>query len=258
MIDSHCHIADEVFGPDLDQVITRAREAGLERVLVILEAGNTQEAEQASRAHGLWEPLRAAVGVHPHVAHQFAADPARARAVVGEQVAATPFARAIGEIGLDYHYDYSPRDVQQAVFREQLALASELDRPVVIHTRDAERDTIEALQACGGALRGVLHCFTGSADLASRALDLGFYISFSGIVTFPRAGDLRDTARRVPLDRLLVETDSPFLAPAPNRGGRNEPARVVDVARALAPIMGVTLDELGAATTANFHRLFRP
>lgn len=258
MIDSHCHIADDVFDADLEQVIARARGAGLERVLAILEAGNAQEAAQARRAHAIWGSVRVAVGVHPHAAHEFSTDPTRARTVVSEQIASTPFARAVGEIGLDYHYDFSPRDVQRAVFREQLELAHELDRPVVIHTRESEADTMEMLNAFGGSLRGVLHCFTGSADLARQALDIGFYISFSGILTFPRSTELRETARLVPLDRVLVETDSPFLAPAPKRGGRNEPARVVDVARALAPIIGVTLEELGSATTANFHRLFGP
>ncbi|MGE0451662.1 MAG: TatD family hydrolase [Vicinamibacterales bacterium] len=258
MVDSHCHIADEVFGPDLEAVIGRAREAGLERALIILEAGNAQEAAQAARACAIWEPLRVAIGVHPHAAHGFADRPAKAAEIVRAQAAATPEARAVGEIGLDYHYDFSAPDVQRAVFREQLALAGELDWPVVVHTREAERDTIAAIQEFGGAVRGVLHCFTGSADLARQALGLGFYISFSGIVTFPRAEDLRETARIVPLDRLLIETDSPFLSPAPNRGGRNEPARVVDVARVLATIAGVTEEELAAATTANFHRLFRP
>jgi TatD DNase family protein len=174
-------------------------------------------------------------------------------------VLATPGARAIGEIDLDYHYDFSPRDVQEAVFRAQLQLARELDRPVVIHTREADEDTLRVLhEEGGGALRGVLHCFTGTQALADAALALGFYISLAGIVTFPKAHALRDTARRVPLDRLLTETDSPFLAPVPHRGKRNEPAHVSRVVAALAELHGISADDMAARTAANFHRLFRP
>src|SRR5438067_13038716 len=155
--------------------------------------------------------------------------------VVREQCAATPGARAIGEIGLDYHYDFSPRDVQHAVFRAQLRLARELDQPVVIHTREADDDTVAILREEGdGKIRGVLHCFTGTPALADAGLDLGFYISLAGIITFPKAEELRQTARRVPIDRLLTETDSPFLAPVPYRGKRNEPAYVTRIVSALA------------------------
>ena len=225
MIDSHCHLADETFASDLEQVIDRAKEAGIERALVILEAGNEKEAAQAERVEQLWPDVRFSIGVHPHQAHQFADDPERSAAVVREQFARTPSARAVGEIGLDYHYDYSPRDVQHAVFRAQVRLARELQVPVVIHTREADEDTIAILrEEGGGALQGVLHCFTGTDALADAGLALGFYISLAGIVTFPKAESLRQTARRVPLDRLLTETDSPFLAPVPYRGKRNEPA----------------------------------
>jgi TatD DNase family protein len=259
VIDSHCHLADDVFTADLDAVVARARAAGLERALIILEAGNPQEAAQAARAHALWPDVRMAIGVHPHAAHGFAADPSLSARLVREQIAATPQARAVGEIGLDYHYDFSPRSVQHEVFRAQIAVARELDLPVVIHTREADDDTMAILRESGaGTLRGVLHCFTGTGSLARAALDIGFYISFAGILTFPKAGELRDTARLVPLDRLLVETDSPFLAPVPHRGGRNEPARVVHVAETLAEVTGQTVDELARATTANFHSLFRP
>ena len=258
MIDSHCHLADDVYAADLDQVVERARAAGLERVLVILEAGNPQEEKQAGAAHALWPDLRVAVGVHPHHAKQFENDALAAAVTVREQVGRLAYARAIGEIGLDYHYDFSPREVQQAVFRAQVDLALELQLPVVIHTREAEADTIEALKAAGHRLRGVLHCFTGTRELASAALDLGFYISLAGIVTFPKALELRDIARDIPLDRLLVETDSPFLAPVPHRGARNEPARMVHTAETLATLRGISVAELDRATTANFHALFRP
>lgn len=259
MIDSHCHLADETFAQDLDDVVRRARDAGLERAMVILEAGNAKEAAQALRLDALWPELRFSIGVHPHQAHQYAADPDRAAAVVREQWTATPSARAVGEIGLDYHYDFSPRDVQQAVFRAQLRLARELDRPVVIHTREADDDTVAMLrEEGGGELRGVLHCFTGGAALADSGLDLGFYISLAGIITFPKAEELRQTVRRVPLDRLLTETDSPFLAPVPYRGKRNEPAHVARVVDALAALHGKPAADLARQTAANFHTLFRP
>jgi TatD DNase family protein len=259
MIDSHCHIADETFSADLADVIERARQAGLEGAMVILEAGNGQEEKQAQRAHELWQDIRVAIGVHPHQSNQYEGNALGASAAVREQLKRTPYARAVGEIGLDYHYDYSPRQVQQAVFRTQLRLARELKLPVVIHSRDADNDTIDALKTTGaGEVRGVMHCFSGTVELASAALDLGFYISFAGIITFPNANELRSIARQVPIDRLLIETDSPYLTPTPFRGERNEPARVVQTAEALAALLQIPLAELGRVTTANFHELFRP
>ena len=259
MIDSHCHLADETFAPDLEQVIERAKDAGIERALVILEAGNPHEAAQAERIESLWPGVRFSIGVHPHQAHQFAGDPERAATVVREQCAATPSARAVGEIGLDYHYDYSPRDVQHAVFRAQVRLARELQWPLVIHTREADEDTIAILrEEGGGEVRGVLHCFTGTGALADAGLALGFYISLAGILTFPKAESLRQTARRVPLDRLLTETDSPFLAPVPYRGTRNEPAYVARVVATLAEMHQMPVGDLARRITSNFHTLFRP
>jgi TatD DNase family protein len=259
VIDSHCHLADETFAGDLEQVVDRAKDAGLERALVILEGGNPTEAAQATRLEQLWPEVRFSIGVHPHQAHQFAGDPQRAAAVVREQFAATPSARAVGEIGLDYHYDFSPRDVQHAVFRAQVRLARELQRPVVIHTREADEDTIAILREEGeGEVRGVLHCFTGDAALADAGLALGLFVSLAGIITFPKAEALRETVRRVPLDRLLTETDSPFLAPVPYRGKRNEPAYVARVVAALADVHRMPAEALSARTAANFHRLFRP
>jgi len=258
MIDSHCHLADEAFATDLEEVVARARAAGVERVLAILEAGNAAEAAQAERLGGLWPETRVSIGVHPHQAHQFADDPARATAIVREQFAATAAARAVGEVGLDYHYDFSPRDVQQAVFRGQVRLARELDRPLVIHTREADEDTLAILREEGGGVRGVVHCFTGSPALAEAGLALGFHISFAGIVTFPKAGELRDTARRIPIDRLLTETDSPFLTPVPHRGKRNEPAHVARVVDTLAELLARPASDVAQRTAANFHTLFRP
>ena len=259
MIDSHCHLADEVFSADLDAVVARAREAGVDRTLVILAAGDAKEATQARRVGELWPGVRVAIGVHPHQAHGFADRPQRAADVVRAQIAGTGSARAIGEIGLDYHYDFSPRDVQQAVFRSQVGLARELERPVVIHTREADGDTLAILrEEGGGEVRGVLHCFTGDASLARAGLDLGFYISLAGIITFPKAVELRDTVRRVPLDRLLAETDSPFLAPVPHRGRRNEPAHVTHIVAALATLHGLAPADMASTTAANFCALFNP
>lgn len=259
MIDSHCHLADETFAGDLDDVIRRARDAGLERALVILAAGDEKEVAQAARVAALWPDVRFAIGVHPHAAHAFADNPQRAADASRDQFGRTPSARAIGEIGLDYHYDFSPRDVQQAVFRAQVRLARELDRPVIIHTREADDDTVAILEnEGGGSVRGVLHCFTGGPALRDAGLALGFYISLAGIITFPKAQELRDTARHVPVDRLLAETDSPFLAPVPYRGKRNEPAYVARVIEALAAMREIDPGELARHTTANFHTLFRP
>jgi TatD DNase family protein len=259
VIDSHCHLADEKFSADLDAVIQRAKEAGLERAMVILEGGNPTEAAQAARVLALWPDVRLSIGVHPHMAHEFADAPARAAAVVGAQLTATPCARAVGEIGLDYHYDFSPREVQRSVFRAQVRLARERGLPVVIHTREADDDTLAILrEEGGGEVRGVLHCFTGDRALAEAGLALGFYISFAGILTFPRAEDLRTVARAVPQDRLLTETDSPFLAPVPHRGKRNEPAWVPRVVETLAGLHGLAPEAMAERTTRNFHALFQP
>lgn len=259
MIDSHCHLADETFAADLDQVVARARDAGLERVMVILEGGNTTEAAQAERLQHLWPETRFAVGVHPHQAHQFAGNPAAAAAAVRDQFASTPLARAIGEIGLDYHYDFAPRDVQQQVFREQIRLATRRRLPIVIHTREAEEDTFRILdEEHARDTGGVFHCFTGDRAMAQRALDIGFHISLAGIVTFPRALELKEVAKMVPIERLLIETDSPFLAPAPFRGKRNEPAHVVRVAETIAELRGAAPDDIGRAARANFEKLFKP
>jgi TatD DNase family protein len=174
-------------------------------------------------------------------------------------MAAHPLTRGLGEIGLDYHYDFAPRDVQQQVFREQIRLARQRRLPIVIHTREAEEDTFRILEEEQARdVGGVFHCFTGDRGMARRVLDIGFHVSLSGIVTFPRALELKDVATMVPLERLLIETDSPFLAPVPHRGTRNEPAHVVRVAETIAELRGATRDDIGAAARTNFERLFRP
>ena len=258
MIDSHCHLAGEAFAEDIDAVIARARAAGLTHAMCILEAGNEQEERRAERLVDRWSGLRTAVGVHPHIAGRFAGRIEEAVATVRDQIARTPSARAVGEIGLDYHYDFAPRDVQREIVAAQVQLACDLDLPVVVHTREADDDTMAILRNGKARLRGVLHCFTGDAAMARRALDLNVYVSFAGIVTFPRAGALRETAALIPSDRVLVETDAPYLAPVPYRGKRNEPAWVMRVFETLADVRGITPDELGPQIEANFTRLFRP
>jgi TatD DNase family protein len=256
LIDSHCHLADEAFVGDLDEAIARARAAGVNEALCILSAGDEAEADRARGVRAQWPAVRFATGVHPHSAGTFAGR-ADASAEVSRQHAASFEACAIGEIGLDYHYDLAPRDVQQAVFAAQVALARELRLPVIIHTREATDDTFAILKKAG-EIRGVFHCFTGDAAMARRAVDIGFYLSFAGIVTFPKAGDLRDAAKIVPADRLLIETDSPYLAPVPHRGKRNEPAYVGRVLEALATVRGESVPDLEARVTSNFVRLFGP
>lgn len=263
LIDSHCHLADDVFVDDVGEVIARAQAAGVTQALCILEPGSPQELARVAPLRALWPSLRFSVGVHPHHAAKYAQRPAQAVEIVRAAIAANDATRALGEIGLDYHYDFSPREVQQAVFGLQLDLARALDLPVIIHTREADADTVRILKeanaaAGAGALRGVFHCFTGDEALARAALDLGFYLSFSGIATFPRAENLREIARFVPADRRLVETDSPYLAPPPFRGKRNEPARVARVAEILSDALGEPLAEFQTQTAKNFAALFEP
>lgn len=256
LVDSHCHLAGDEFEADLDAVVARARAAGVDRALVILDPSNPAEFPRIPRLRELWPAVRFGVGVHPHHAGQYADDPWRAPAAVGAAIEANAgVACALGEIGLDYHYDFSPREVQQDVFRRQLQLARALDLPVIIHTREADEDTLGILREAG-PLRGVFHCFTGDGALARGALDLGFYVSFSGIATFPKAEPLRQVARLVPADRRLVETDSPYLAPPPHRGKRNEPAFVARVAEIVGEAVGEPLAAFAAQTTRNFEALF--
>jgi TatD DNase family protein len=256
MIDSHCHLADDGFEADLEGVVGRATDAGVTGAIVILAAGDEAEAARARKVRAAWKAVRFATGVHPHSAGTFTGR-AAASADVTRAHAAAFDACGIGEIGLDYHYDFAPRDVQREVFAAQLALARALDRPVIIHTREATDDTFDVLAEAGG-VRGVFHCFTGDAAMARRALDIGFHVSFSGIVTFPKAEGIREAARLVPDDRLLVETDSPYLAPVPFRGKRNEPAYVARVVEAVAAARGVPPSAIAERTRLNAAGLFGP
>jgi len=256
VIDSHCHLADDAFQSDLDEVVARARAAGVSEALCVLTIGEDVEFSRASRITRSWPAVRFAVGIHPHVANVWS-DQAALDGDVGAAVTGPIAPVALGEIGLDYHYDHSPRDRQRQVFRRQLHLARRYGLPVVIHTRDADADTIEILrEERDGVPGGVFHCFSGDAALLDAALDLGFAVSFAGIVTFPKGRELLSLATRVPLDRLLVETDCPYLAPVPHRGRRNEPAWVVEAAAAIAGARGEPLEVVEAAVAVNFARLF--
>ena len=259
MIDSHCHLAGEEFADDLQDVVHRAIAAGVTAALVVLAADDDAEGERAHRVSLAWPQVRFAIGVHPHAAGKYADDPVEAARLADTKLGGERAARAVGEIGLDYHYDFAPRDVQQAVFREQIRLARRRQLPLVIHTREAEDDTFRILaEESVGEVGGVFHCFTGDRAMARRALDVGFHLSLAGIVTFPRALELHEVAKLVPLDRLLIETDSPFLAPVPHRGRRNEPAHVTRVAEAIGQLRGTDGAVIGEAARENFERLFRP
>ncbi len=253
MVDTHCHIDMPQFDADRRDVVARARAAGVEQMLIVGgfdAAGSHQRALDVAQAFG----FPASAGIHPHearLATDAAYDELREAARAGRIV-------AIGEAGLDFHYDHSPRPVQREVFRRQVRLAREVGLPIIVHTREADEETAAILEEEGAAEHGgVIHCFTGGTELAQRALALGFLISFSGIVAFPRSAVIQQVAKEVPRDRLLVETDAPFLAPPPHRGQRNEPAFVVEVARKVAELRGEPLPELGSAVRRNFGRLFR-
>lgn len=214
---------------------------------------------RARRLTSLWPAVRFGIGLHPHQAGQFAGRELEVEPLVRSGISANPSARALGEIGLDYHYDFAPKAVQHDVFRSQIRLARALDLPIIIHTREAENDTLAILrEESSGAIRGVLHCFTGTRNLAEKGLELGLHISFAGIVTFPKAAALREIVPLVPDDRLLCETDSPYLAPTPHRGKRNEPAWVVRVAEELAAVRRVPVERLREQIAANFAALFLP
>jgi len=249
LVDSHCHLDFPDFAPERDAVIGRAFAAGIGMMLTICTRldqfdGVKAIAESDPR---IW----CSVGAHPHEA----ADHATLIADRLVALAAHPRVVGIGETGLDFHYDLSPHDVQERVFRAHIAASQATGLPLIIHAREADSE-IAAILAAEKPPPGVLHCFTGSRALAEAAVDLGFYISISGIVTFRNAEDLRAIVRDVPLDRLLVETDAPYLAPVPYRGKRNEPAFVTATAAAVAALKGIEAEELAAVTTANFFRLF--
>ncbi|MGI9167288.1 MAG: TatD family hydrolase [Pyrinomonadaceae bacterium] len=256
-IDSHAHINGPEYDSDREEVIARARDAG---IVAILDVGtgdpNSGALERSVELAERYEDVYAAVGTHPHDAKLFD-NKAEERIRTLQQQSARMI--AWGEIGLDYHYDNSPRNVQREVFAQQLRAARECKLPVIIHTREADEDTIEILSSewKDNELGGIMHCFGGSLELAEAAMKLGFLISFSGNITFKKAQQIREVAAHVPLERLLIETDCPYLSPEPYRGRRNEPERVLEVARSLAAIHGEAIHRIGEITTHNFVRLFK-
>jgi TatD DNase family protein len=253
LIDSHCHLDSEQFSADRQAVIERAVEAGVERMLTIGSGDGPPDMEAAIRLADRYPMLYASIGVHPHDASKATAETYRTFAHLAEH----PKVVGVGEIGLDYHYDHSPREVQRDVFAEQMRIASDARKPVIIHSREAWPDTMALLRRhWNPAYGGVIHCFTEGPEEAREALDLGFHISFSGVVTFAKATGVQEAARMVPSERLLVETDAPFLAPAPHRGKRNEPAYVVQTAGKVAELRGAAAEDIAAITVANFERLF--
>jgi len=251
VVDSHCHVGEPEYDVDRAAVLERARSAGVVRMIVAAAGGSLETNHRAHEVAEREPDCHAVVGVHPHDAKLV--DDAHFAAI--RELARRPRVVAIGETGLDFHYDHSPRERQLEEFRRFVGLARELSLPVVVHSRAAEEETIGLLRE-ERVTNGVMHCFTYGAEAARRFLDLGLYISFSGIVTFRNAGDLREAARLVPSDRLLVETDAPYLAPEPRRGGRNEPARVVDVARGVAAAVGRPLEEVAEQSSENARKLF--
>jgi TatD DNase family protein len=255
-IDSHAHIDGPEFDSDREDVIQRARDAGVSAILNVgtgdPHSGALERAVELGDKH---ENVFTAVGVHPHDARLFD-DQAEQKLLW--LIRQSPRVIAWGEIGLDFHYDNSPRQLQMDVFRHQLRLARDAKLPVIVHTREAEDETIDILRAewAGSNLPGIMHCFSGSLALAEKAMELDFLISFSGIVTFKKADELRTVAQQVPLNKLLIETDCPFLSPIPFRGKRNEPAYVVEVARCLAQLKDMSIEEIAGITSANFARVF--
>jgi|SRR5690349_20671247 len=269
-VDSHCHIDGPEYDADRAEVIARAHVAGVTTMLNVGTGDPHSGAfERAIELAERYSEIYCAIGVHPHDAKHF--DGAAEQRLIDLAKQSTRVV-AWGEIGLDYHYDHSPRDVQREVFRQQLRIGRSLNLPIVIHSREADDDTISILReelsstgvstarqaqdAHATSRAGVLHCFGGSLKMAQQAIDLGFYVSFAGNLTFKKADDLRHIACALPLERLLVETDCPYLTPVPFRGKRNEPARVVETARCLAELKGVAAEEAGRVTSDNFARLF--
>jgi len=269
LVDSHCHLDGPKYDADRAEVLQRAAAAGVEALLVI---GNGTDvgtydcgirvAEECESGASVGLPIYTSVGIHPHDA-KVADDPAFAEL---QRLAAHPRVIVWGEIGLDYWYDFSPREVQRAVFIRQMELAHAAKKPIIIHCRgsrqnpeDAWEDVVRLLRRhwASAGLGGILHCYSGGPDHLPEALELGFMISYAGNVTFPKAADIREAARRTPLDRMLIETDSPYLAPIPFRGKRNEPAYVKEVAQHIAGLRQASTEEIAAATTENFYRFFR-
>lgn len=259
LIDSHCHVDADAFDEDRAEVLQRAKETGIEALLVVGtgDASLVENFERVVRLANSHSDIFCSIGIHPHDAKTYSAEAETRLITIAES---NHKVVGWGEIGLDYFYDHSPKNVQIEVFRRQIRIAQKLNLPIIIHSRDADEDTAKILtEECSGEnfAGGVMHCFGGSPEFAAQMLKLGFYISFAGNITFKKAENLREAARLVPLERLLIETDAPYLAPVPKRGKRNEPAFVRFTGEFLADFYGIEPTKLASATTENFYKLFR-
>jgi TatD DNase family protein len=254
LVDSHAHIQGKEYAGEVEAVIARARSAGVETIIAVGGAGDMSSNTEAIQLATTFPNIYATVGMHPHDAKDVGAD----ELDVLKNLAADSKVIAIGETGLDYYYSHSPHDVQRRVFGQFIHMARQAQLPIIVHERDAAQDATELLR-CGGAgeLRGVIHCFTGNYESACAYLDLGFYLSFTGIITFKNANALREVVSKIPLECILVETDSPYLTPVPHRGKRNEPAYARHVAETIANVKGISFEEIAQITTANAKQLFR-
>ena len=254
LIDSHAHIQGKEYSGEVDEIIRRALDAGVEQIVVVGGAGDMSSSTEAIALAESYPNLYATVGMHPHDAK----DVSREELDTLRKLAAHPKVIAVGETGLDYYYSHSPPEVQRQVFAQFIQLAVETELPLVVHERDAAREVAEMLGKEGARkVQGVIHCFTGDDQAAQNYLDLGFYLSFTGIITFKNADALRDVARKIPLEKMLVETDSPYLTPVPFRGKRNEPAYVRYVAEMIGKIKALSLEEVARTTTQNVRVLFK-
>lgn len=256
LIDSHCHLDSAEFDADRDAVIERALAAGVEQMMAIGTGHGPPDLEAGLQLAEKHPAFFATVGIHPHDAAKAGPDDFKRLA----DLLAHPKVLAVGEIGLDYHYDFSPREAQQSAFIEQMAVAARAKKPIVIHAREAWDDTLALIERywTPHGIGGIMHCFSGGPQEARRAVDLGFYLSFGGIVTFPKALNVQESAKAAPRDRILIETDAPYLAPVPKRGKRNEPALMVHTARKLAELRSESYEDICAVTTENFGRLLLP
>jgi TatD DNase family protein len=254
LIDSHAHIQGKEYVGEVEAVISRAREAGVDTVIAVGGAGDMSSNTEAIALATFHPNVYATVGMHPHDAKDVGEEELNSL----KELASRPKVIAVGETGLDYYYNHSPHDVQRRVFTRFIHMAREMALPIVVHEREAAKEAADLLRSEGGGqLRGVIHCFTGNYDAARAYLDSGFYLSFTGIITFKNADTLRDVVRKVPLERIFVETDSPYLTPVPHRGKRNEPAYVRFVAETIGNIKKLDVEEVARATTDNVKSLFR-
>lgn len=254
LVDSHAHIQGKEYADERAAVIQRAREAGVEKIIVVGGAGELSSNMEAVALAELFPNIYATVGMHPHDAKEVGAQELDTLLELSSHAKVV----ALGESGLDFYYSHSPHDVQRRIFAQFIGMAHATKLPLVVHERDAARETLTLLRDEGrNDLRGVIHCFTGKYEAARNYLDLGFYLSFTGIITFKNADALRDVVRKLPLERMLVETDSPYLTPVPHRGKRNEPAYVRLIAETVARIKSLSIEEVARVTTQNAHLLFR-